>query len=618
MAKTTIDGLKVREPSSKRRPDPAHYSSANVVDMTTRPAKNSRTPRQQSSSQRQKMLDSIDNIRRQGAAADSFLDPVQTFDFDAEETGTLEEELNAGVEADWSDLLNDVPPTKASRKPASSAKALPSGTKSNFLEDWSDNDGKADFLSNTLSNSELTDDFDEPEEEPQHQRTPKKFRPRKKHHIGRNIAIASLCLLVIGGGVLYKWGDELISRLTGGNSGLWDAIHSMISDEIPFEADSNGRTNILVFGTEGYNMNGDTAYGEHGGSQLTDSIMVISLNQETKDVALLSLPRDLKVSMACSVGKINEVFSCNNKNGTDEEAGARALMRQVGDVLGINMQYYAHINWASLIDIIDTIGGITVTLDEDINDYGWTNAVARAGVPMEVTGEQALGLARARHGTTGGDFTRGNTQQKIVAGIVDKILKQGIGATEAFNLLNILGDNLRSNFSTDNIKAGLRVLSGFDMNNIRQVPLVDYNTNTFYMTTASINEISYVVPAAGSNNYTEIQRYVKGMFENNPTTREQARVVVYNASGRYGVAGAERDRLNEDGYNVVSVGDAATGDCLEKYCIFAASGENFPATSSALAERYGVTVRSFDELPEDITPGETDFIIILGFNEDEV
>lgn len=611
MTKTTIDGLKVREPNSNKRPNPVHLSSANVVDMTTRFNRNTKSRQQRS--QRQEMLSSIDNIRQKSRSNDSFLDPVQTFDFDAE---SVDRELGAGIETDWSDLLNDTP-SKPQRR-TSNTKALPTRTSNDFLDAWDDN-GNSDFLSNTISENNLPeeDDFDEPEEEPSRQRTPKKFRPRKKHHWGRNIAIASLCLLVIGGGIIYKWGDELIARLTGGNSGLWDAIHSMISDEIPFETDSNGRTNVLIFGTEGYNMNGDTAFGEHSGSQLTDSIMVVSLNQETKDVALLSLPRDLKVSMACSAGKINEVFWCNNQDGTNEEAGAKALMRQVGDVLGINLQYYAHINWASLIDIIDTIGGITVTLDEDINDYGWTNAVAQAGVPMEVDGVRALGLARARHGTVGGDFTRGNTQQKIVEGIIDKILKQGIGATEAFNLLNILGDNLRSNFSTDNIKAGLRVLSGFNINNIRQVPLVDYNTNTFYMTTATINDISYVIPSAGNNNYSEIQRYVKEMFENNPTTRERARIVVYNASGQYGIASAERERLQSDDYDVVSVGDAAIGDCLEKYCVFAANTDNFPATASALAERYGVTVQGFEMLPEDIIPGETDFVIILGFGEGE-
>ncbi len=369
---------------------------------------------------------------------------------------------------------------------------------------------------------------------------------------------------------------------------------SVVSDEVPFAEDQNGRTNVLIFGTEGYNMNGDTAHGTHDGAQLTDSIMVASLDQKTKDVAL---------------------FWCNNQDGTNEQAGAEALMKQVGDVLGIKFQYYAHINWASLIDIIDTIGGITVTLDENIADYDYTGAVAQAGVPIQVNGEQALGLARARHGTQGGDFTRGNTQQKIVEAIISKVMQNGIGAGEALNILNILGDNFRSNFSTDNIKAGVRVLTDFNVANIRQVPLVDYETNTFYMTTDTINNVSYVIPSAGVNNYTKIQEYVAEMFSSNPTAREHARIAIYNASGQYGVAGAERSRLQDDGYNVVSIGDTTTGSCASKYCVYVV-GQDFPATTTALAERYGISVKSGDELPSDIDPGETDIIILLGFSGD--
>lgn len=140
-------------------------------------------------------------------------------------------------------------------------------------------------------------------------------------------------------------GDAIISRLTNGNSGLWDAFHSLVSEEVPFETDEHGRTNVLIFGTEGYDMAGSAHGGTHDGAQLTDSIMVISFDQKTKDVALLSLPRDLKVSMACSAGKINEVFWCNNQGGDNEEAGALALAEQLGEIIGIDFQYWAHVNW---------------------------------------------------------------------------------------------------------------------------------------------------------------------------------------------------------------------------------------------------------------------------------
>lgn len=596
MARTTIDGLKVRDSKTNRQTKLAVGSSAHAVDMM-RPAATNK--KELSSAQRKKALKTIDKIQQRNSAASSFLDPVETFNFDSE-PATTNEKFSAEVESDWSGLLNDTDEGKTD-----------SGLEDDLLNEW----GGSDEPKDALAKSAIFDD-DEDEESEAPSRKEKKHS-HKKHHWGRVVAVLLFCMVVIAGGVFYKWGDELISRLTGGNSGLLDAIHSMISDAIPFETDAKGRTNVLVFGTEGYNMNGDTASGTHDGAQLTDSIMVISFDQETKDVALISLPRDLKVSRACSAGKVNEVFWCHNQDGTNEEAGARALMEQVGDVLGLDFQYYTHVNWASLIDIIDTIGGITVTLDENIADYNYTGAVAQAGVPLQLNGEQALGLARARHGTTGGDFTRGNTQQKIVAGIVEKVMQSGIGVTEAFNLVNILGDNLRSNFSTDNIKAGVRLLSGFNMNNIRQIPLVDYEANVYYMTTATINETSYVVPAAGEQNYSQIREYVAERLENNPMKLEHATVSIYNASVQYGVAGAERERLTNDGIDVLNIGDAEMGDCMDQYCLYVAN-DNFPHTRAELESKYGVSAKSFDELPADIVAGESDFVLIIGLGGGEV
>lgn len=600
MAKTTIDGLKVRD-SRPSRKGPATQQSAHTVDLTTR-------------TERRAALRSIDKIKKKNPQVNSFLDPVETFDFDAEPSRQPSEEFGAAAEADWSELLSSQDENQPDyndehQKEMDILEAWNGADEDSLLEE--EGDSTEEFLTRSV-----VEDESEETEEPKRAR--RRAKPaKKKRHIGRVVAIILLCLLVIGGGIFYKWGDELIARLTGGRSGLWEAIHSMVSDAVPFDTDENGRTNVLVFGTEGYNMNGDTAYGAHDGAQLTDSIMVVSLDQETKDVALLSLPRDLKVPMACSAGKINEVFWCHNQDGTNEEAGARALMDQVGGVLGIKFQYYAHINWASLIDIIDTLGGITVTLDEDIADYSYTGAVAQAGVPIEVNGEQALGLARARHGTQGGDFTRGNTQQKIVEAIVDKVMSRGVGITEAFNLLNILGDNLRSNFSTDNVKAGVRVLSDFNLANIRQVPLVDYNNGVYYMTSATINEISYVVPSAGEKDFSQIQEYVAEMFSSDPTVREHARIVVYNASNQFGVAGAEQERLLADGYKVVGTGNAELSSCDAKYCLFAV-GQDFPATKAALEKRYGVTARGITELPEGIATGEVDFVVMIGVTSEEV
>ena len=449
------------------------------------------------------------------------------------------------------------------------------------------------------------------EEDPKKSKRGKKPKKKRKHHIIKKIFLG-LFLLLIGGAVaIFIWGDSLISRLTNGQSGFWDTVGSLFSEEVPFETDSNGRTNIIIFGTEGYDMDGTSGDGVHDGAQLTDSIMVVSLDQKTQDVALLSLPRDLKVPMACSAGKINEVFWCKNQDGNNESAGAEALMKQAGEILGIDFQYWAHVNWGSVVEIVDSLGGITVVLDEDISDFYYTGMVIEAGVPTNLNGQQAVALARARHGTMGGDFTRGNSQQKIVEAIAQKLLENGISVSEALGLVNILGDNLRTNFTTDNIKAGVRLLSSFNINNIRNVSLVDYENNIYYVQSEMINGVSYVIPSAGLGDYGEIQEYLDRMFSSEAGVREGAEIAIYNASGQVGVAGAEKTHLESMRYHVGTVGDVAPESCLEEYCLYVLT-EGMPATQAVLEDRYQTTARPANELPADVWPGNADFVVLIG------
>lgn len=571
MKNTSIDGLAVRSPRGG--------SASGAIKKTA-----GRTSKTMDIAPR-KTTKTI--ARKKKANLEDFLEPVQSLTVEENEDFTTQNTDS------WSDLLGQM-----------------NDSDEKVLED--------DLLESSFKDGNWTEEEDDLLAEEFGAKRKKSKKPKSSKKGGKNkkkrrriILIVVFSILALGLIALYIWGDALIAKLTGGNSGLFDVFSSMWSDIIPFETDENGRTNVLVFGTEGYDMSGASGKGVHDGAQLTDSIMVISFDQETKDVALLSLPRDLKVPEACSAGKINEVFWCHNQKGDNEEAGAEALMEQVGDILGIDFQYYAHINWGSLVSIIDTLGGITVTLDEDINDRGWTNAVAKAGVPITVNGEQALGLARARHGTTGGDFTRGNTQQKIVEAIIQKLIDNGVGVTEALNLLNILGDNVRTNFSADNIKAGVNFVSDFDVANIRQVPLVDYDNNIYYVTTANINNISYVVPSAGTNNFREIQSYIDKMFSSDPVTREGATIAVYNGTNTSGLAAAERDRLAEKGINVEKVGDAPAGVCGEQYCVYVVN-EAMSGTKARLAEIYGVEVKSAGEIPAGVNTIGLDFVVIVG------
>lgn len=578
MGRTSIDGLTVR---STRSTKPRSTSTAASRPKTQTTVRTRRTADIMKPTSRP-------TTRSKTVADTDFLSPVEGFGLTEPDNQFTETDGD-----DWSDLLDEF------------------GGKNPTTND------AIGLEQEGLLADELPD---KPKKQPQKGKPGKGGKPKKKHKLRRRILITLFLLLIAAGVVLFIWGDSIISRLTNGNSGLWDVFGSMMSETVPFETDEHGRTNVLVFGTEGFNMSGSTDVGgsddasQHAGSDLTDSIMVISFDQETSDVALLSIPRDLKVSQACFAGKVNEVYTCNNPDGDNEAAGAEALEEQLGEILGIDFQYWAHVNWGSLMQIVDALGGITVTLDEDIADYYNTGMVVSAGVPTTIDGYHAVALARARYGTQGGDFTRGNSQQKIVEGIVQKMIDNGVGFTEAINLLNILGDNLRTNFSSDNIKAGLSLMSGFNPADIRQVPLVDYDNNIYYVTTAEIGGVSFVIPNAGAGMYREIQAYVDKMFSSNPVVREGATIAIYNATEASGVAGAEQNRLEDDGYTVSEIDDAAVGDCAEKYCVFVMD-ESMTATKSALEERYGISAKSAAELPQDIYPGNASIVIVIGHAE---
>ena len=424
-------------------------------------------------------------------------------------------------------------------------------------------------------------------------------KKRKVLTIIGTILVAVIIALII-------WLNIIIGKMTNGQSNIWD---SLWSDGVDLKRDSNNRTNIILFGTGGYDMEGTEGDYEHDGAQLTDSIMVISLDQDTKDVAMLNIPRDLKVSEACSAGKINEVYWCNNQDGQHEIEGAQALITSVDKVLGIDIQYYAHLDWTSLIQIVDVIGGITVTLDEDVAD-DWTQTYIEAGVPTTLNGDQALGLARARHGTTGGDFTRGNSQQKIMISIEQKILEKGLGLSDAWNLLNILGDNLRSNFKTDEIKRVVKIFKDFDLNNMRQIPLTNTSDNVDYVVSATISGISYVVPSAGIEKYDDIQKYISKMFSSDPAKRENANIMVLNGSTTTGVASAEKDKLNNIDLKVGYIGDAPSTE-YSGITIYAVN-DTKPGTKSLLESTYGVKVQSADSIPKGIITDGYDFLIIVG------
>ena len=217
------------------------------------------------------------------------------------------------------------------------------------------------------------------------------------------------------------------------------SVISQVIPETKLKSD-DGRTNILVLGIDSRTGSSTT-----GTAALTDTIMVISLDESGEKPVLISVPRDLWVSQIPS--KINAVFPLvlrTEKSKTkDLEAANKVAIETtisaVHEVVGLPIHYYVVVGFDVFIDTIDSVGGLKINVDKTFDDYLYPIEGMEAA-PIEsdrylhvhfdaghqiLNGEKALQYARSRHSVNpeeAGDFARARRQQKVVDALKGTIL----------------------------------------------------------------------------------------------------------------------------------------------------------------------------------------------------
>lgn len=484
---------------------------------------------------------------------------------------------------------------------------------------------------------------------PIHQtRVPVVQKPKRRVHLPKTwkmriILLFAVILLAIGGFLAVK--TFIISgKLFNGGSLL-----SLLTPGEPLKVDSQGRTNIIVFGTS----QDDSAHQNEvggGGLWLTDSIQLMSIDQKAKTVKMVAIPRDLWVKLNdCAVGdysKINAVYECGSGlyNSTQhvtgdykalDMAGAQALMARIQTVTGIQPQYFVHVNYSVLKQSVDAVGGIDVNIVGDgasgiyDTNFDWDcpngnrtckNVYYPHDGTYHLSGQQALYLARARgdygaysyldFGLDRGDFDRQANQQKIIVALKNKAQSAGVLANPIAlsKLLDALGDNVTMSFSAGEIKTLLDFSKKLPSNGIQSVSLVSDKNPV--VTTDMVAGQSVVVPTSGPYDYSSIINYLMRELSTNPATKENASVGVYNASSVAGQAGKLQTKLQHLGLVVDTTGNADASDAgSDSYTIYNQSNGKMPLTLQLLQKTLGVTAVT-SSLPSDITSTD-DFVVII-------
>lgn len=451
-----------------------------------------------------------------------------------------------------------------------------------------------------------------------HQMEQRAKKPRKKVSKGKIVKwIVIVIILAILGVVGYL---AVKAFLAGGKVFNGNPL-DIITTKTRLAEDDNGRTNILIFGTSGYTMD-ENAW---DGAMLTDSIMVVSLDQDNNDAYMMSLPRDLYVRNNCPAlgktsGKLNEVFYCAYTTDKDEVAGAEALMAKSGEILGLDIQYYIHADWTALVQAIDAVGGVDVTIESDDprGIYDSSTGIKYAnGEIAHLDGEKALALARARnhnygdYGLAGGNYDREKNQQKILAAFQQKAMSAGtlLNPVAVNNLIDSLGNNLITSFETGHVQTLIDIASNLQADHIKQLPFVgrDDGGPNLIATYAPNGTYLGEAPVAGVYDYSEIQTYVAQNLSSDPVVVEGATIDVLNGSDQAGLAAKKAEELEGDNYTIGSI-DNAPASTIESVTIYQLNND-MTNTATALKDKYGV-----EPIQGELTGYYTtaDFVIVFG------
>ncbi len=177
-----------------------------------------------------------------------------------------------------------------------------------------------------------------------------------------------------------------------------------------------------------------------------DALMLITFNPKTLSTTLLSIPRDTYVPISC--------FENNRKNKITHAAwnGDTCMINTVESFFDIHIDYYLKINFKGIVSLVDELGGVEVDVPisfcEQDSNRNFDNQICLDKGTKLLNGEEALALAR--HRKTINDIKRGENQQLIVKGLMNK-LKSIKSVNTIYNLLDTISNNMETNMNTNEI-----------------------------------------------------------------------------------------------------------------------------------------------------------------------
>ncbi len=372
----------------------------------------------------------------------------------------------------------------------------------------------------------------------------------KKKRIVR-IGVFFVVLALIAGIAFSIKAGFILNKISLGEDGIFkNLVKTLPGTKDELKGEKDGRVNVLILGMRGKNV--------PGGGLLADTIMVLSLHPkdgtkegDTARASLVSIPRDLyvKVPGRQENRKINAVYALGEERGAG--GGLEDMQTIVGEVTGLTIPYAAVINFEGFKELIDALGGITITLDQPFQESvqflgleqrcdGITYTIPSgnyeekriqrkngeyydnpkryplcyakikpetlecggnfklAAGANQLNGETALCYARSR--ATSNDFERARRQQQVIQAIKEKALSAGtltdFGKINA--LLESLGENMQLKAEAWEAKRFLELYQESQDASLKQFVLENSEEGLLYAPPAT-NGAGYILLPRGDN-----------------------------------------------------------------------------------------------------------------------
>lgn len=304
---------------------------------------------------------------------------------------------------------------------------------------------------------------------------------------------------VLGGtllGVVVIGSVILASKMNKLSSVKLDTDKLNISDEVKHE---KGYTNVALFGL-------DSRENDLGKGNRSDTIIIASLNNDTKEVKLVSIYRDTLLEL--------DDGSYNKANSAYSFGGPEGAVSLINRNLDMNIEKYVTVNFNALVDVIDAVGGLDLELTHDevvhMNNYcvetskvtgkSYEKIEPEVEGTYHLNGVQAVSYSRIRY-TEGGDFKRAERQRLVLQKIADKAQNMSVGTVN--KIIDSVFPQISTNFTLAEIIGYAKNLTKYKLGDSIGFPAEN--------TTDMLNEVgSVVIPKTLSSNVLEVHKFLFG------------------------------------------------------------------------------------------------------------